>query len=58
MAHARGAALKGASPEEAAEAIGVAILMNGGPGTVHGPRAHVAFLEFHVEVRAKKVRTA
>lgn len=46
-AHARGAALKGATSEEVAEAIGVAILMDGGPATVHGPRAYAAFQEFH-----------
>jgi AhpD family alkylhydroperoxidase len=45
--HARGAAMKGATPEEVAETIGVAILMIGGPGTVYGPRAYDAFLEFH-----------
>jgi AhpD family alkylhydroperoxidase len=45
-AHARAAALRGASRDEAAEAIGVAILMNGGPGTTHGPRAFAAFREF------------
>ena len=45
-AHARGAAAKGASAKEVAEAIGVAILMNGGPGTVWGPRAFAAFSEF------------
>lgn len=45
--HARGAAMKGASPEEVAEAIGVVILMSGGPATVYGPRAYAAFLEFH-----------
>jgi AhpD family alkylhydroperoxidase len=44
--HARGAARKGATSEEVAEAIGVAILMNGGPGTVYGPRAFAAFQEF------------
>lgn len=46
-AHARGAAFKGATSEEVAEAIGVAILMNGGPATVYGPRAYAAFQEFH-----------
>ena len=35
---------RGPLPE--AEAIGVAILMNGGPGTVWGPRAFAAFEEF------------
>lgn len=47
--HARGAAMKGATPEEAAETIGVVILMIGGPGTVYGPRAYDAFLEFHAK---------
>ena len=44
--HARGAALAGASRQEAAEAIGVAILMNGGPATIYGPRAFAAFSDF------------
>jgi len=44
--HGRGAARQGASAEEVAEAMGVAILMNGGPGTVHAPRAFEAFQEF------------
>lgn len=36
----------GATRQEAAEAIGVAFLMNGGPATIHGPRAYDAFCEF------------
>ena len=44
--HARGAVRAGAQAEEVAEALGVAIAMNGGPGTVYGPRAYAAFLEF------------
>ena len=44
--HARGAARAGATGHEVAEAIGVAILMSGGPGTVYGPRAWDAFQEF------------
>ena len=44
--HARGAATAGATREEAAEALGVALLLNGGPGTVYGPRAFDAFCEF------------
>lgn len=44
--HARGAVRAGATKEEAAEAIGVGILMNGGPGTVYGARAYAAFCEF------------
>ena len=45
-AHARGVARHGASAGEVAEMVGVAILMNGGPGTVWGPRALVAFHEW------------
>lgn len=45
-AHARSAARRGATAQEVAEAMGVAILMNGGPGTVWGPRAYAAFDEF------------
>jgi AhpD family alkylhydroperoxidase len=45
-AHARSAARRGATAQEVAEALGVAILMNGGPGTVWGPRAYDAFAEF------------
>ncbi|WP_068395890.1 carboxymuconolactone decarboxylase family protein [Kribbia dieselivorans] len=44
--HAKGAAGAGASQEEVAEMLGVAILMNGGPATVYGPRAYSAFTEF------------
>ncbi len=45
-AHARGAAKQGVTEAEVAEVMGVAILMNGGPGTVWGPRALSAFLEY------------
>lgn len=45
-AHARGAVLAGASKEEAAEAIGVSFLMQGGLATVYGARAYDAFCEF------------
>jgi AhpD family alkylhydroperoxidase len=48
-AHAKGAARKGASEEEVAEAIGVAIVLNGGPATVWGPRALSAFRELMAE---------
>lgn len=44
--HARGAARHGVTETEVAEAMGVAIVMNGGPGTVWGPRALDAFLEY------------
>jgi AhpD family alkylhydroperoxidase len=49
-AHARGAVRSGATESEVAEALGVAIAMNGGPGTVYGPRAFAAFQEFAAEV--------
>lgn len=45
-AHARGAARAGATADQVAEAIGVTVLMNGGPATVYGPRALDAFNEF------------
>ena len=45
-AHAKGAARRGASRTEVVEMIGVAISMNGGPGTVWGPRALEAFDQF------------
>jgi AhpD family alkylhydroperoxidase len=45
VAHARGAARAGATSQEVAEAMGVVILMNGGPGTVWGPRAFAAYSE-------------
>ena len=44
--HAEGAARSGASADEVAEAMGVAILMNGGPATVYGPRAYRAYQDF------------
>jgi AhpD family alkylhydroperoxidase len=45
-AHGRNLARLGASTEQVAEMIGVAITMNGGPGLVWGPRALEAFLEY------------
>ncbi|SES04723.1 carboxymuconolactone decarboxylase family protein [Streptomyces qinglanensis] len=44
-AHAHAAVQQGATPEEAAEAIGVTFLMNGGPATVYGARAFSAVNE-------------
>ncbi|MEO6791823.1 MAG: carboxymuconolactone decarboxylase family protein [Ornithinibacter sp.] len=51
--HARGAAMKGATAEQVAETLGVAILMGGGPATVYGPRAYAAFLEFQEKYAAR-----
>jgi AhpD family alkylhydroperoxidase len=45
-AHAHGAAEQGATEQEVAEALGVAVMLNGGPATVYGPRAFAAFREF------------
>ncbi len=44
--HARGAVRAGVTRAELAEAIGVTFLMNGGPGTVYGPRALAAYDDF------------
>lgn len=44
--HARAAARRGASEEEVAEALGVSLLMAGGPASVWAPRALQAFREF------------
>ncbi|GID32291.1 carboxymuconolactone decarboxylase family protein [Paractinoplanes brasiliensis] len=46
-AHAHASVRHGATPAEAAEAIGVTFLMNGGPATVYGARAFDAFQEFY-----------
>jgi AhpD family alkylhydroperoxidase len=45
VAHTRGALRQGVTRQQLAEAIGVAISMNGGPGTVWGPRALRAYDE-------------
>src|SRR3954471_6104018 len=50
--HARGAVRTGATASEVAEALGVAIAMNGGPGTVYGPRAFAAFQEVTEEAES------
>ena len=43
--HAKAAARRGATPEEVAEALGVALLMDGGTASVYGPRAWAAYRE-------------
>ena len=43
--HVKAAARRGATPEEVAEALGVALLMDGGPASVYGPRAWAAYGE-------------
>lgn len=44
--HAAGAARRGATEEEVVEALGVALLMRGGPASVYGPQALETFREF------------
>lgn len=44
--HAKAAARAGATPDEVAEMLSVAILMDGGTATVYGPRAWDAYTEF------------
>ncbi len=50
--HAEAAAKAGATRQEAAEAVGVAMLMSGGPGTIYAPRAFAAFCEFALALAA------
>ena len=52
-AHAHAAVQHGATPEQAAEAIGVTFVMNGGPATVYGARAFGAFSEFYADRAAQ-----
>jgi AhpD family alkylhydroperoxidase len=51
--HAKGAVRAGATTQEAAEAIGVSILMHGGPATIYGARAFSAYTEFAADVVAQ-----
>lgn len=44
--HAKAAARRGATPEAGADALGVALLMDGGTASVYGPRAWDAYREF------------
>lgn len=43
--HAKAAARRGATADEVAEALGVALLMDGGTASVYGPRAWDAYRE-------------
>lgn len=53
VSHTRGAVRQGVTRQQIAEAAGVAIMMNGGPGTVWGPRALHAFDEALADRAAK-----
>jgi AhpD family alkylhydroperoxidase len=46
--HAKAAARQGATREEVAESLSVALLMDGGTAAIYGPRAWAAFEEFTV----------
>jgi AhpD family alkylhydroperoxidase len=50
--HAKAAARRGATPDEVAEVLGVALLMDGGTASVYGPRAWDAYREFAGPARA------
>ena len=50
--HAKAAAKAGATPDEVAELLGVALLMDGGTASVYAPRAWEAFQEFRAELVA------
>jgi AhpD family alkylhydroperoxidase len=52
-APARGAARRSATPEEVAEAIGVTLLLEGGPATVWGPRAWEAYRQFAAQTQGE-----
>lgn len=51
-AHADGAARQGASEEEVAEALGVTVMMGGGPAISTAPRAFAAFRDAQSRRRA------
>lgn len=56
--HAKGAARHGATREEAAEAIGVTLLMGGGPASIYAPRAYATFCEFHAALHPAEADVA
>ena len=47
--HAKALARLGVTPAAVAEALGVALLMDGGPASVYAPRAWAAYREFAAE---------
>jgi AhpD family alkylhydroperoxidase len=51
--HANAAARLGATEDEVADALGVALLMGGGPASVWAPRAFAAYREFAARRIAK-----
>lgn len=53
--HARATAKAGATPDEVAEILGIALLMDGGTASVYAPKAWAAFEEFQAEATAVDV---
>lgn len=53
--HARGAAVAGATREQAVEVLEVTLLMAGGPASVWAPRALASFDEFAAEVGEQSI---
>ncbi len=51
--HAEAAARLGATADQVAETLSVALLMDGGTATVYGPRAFAAYQEFAAEHAAQ-----
>lgn len=47
--HAKAAARAGATPQEVAEILAIALLMDGGTASVYAPRAWDAYLEFSAD---------
>jgi AhpD family alkylhydroperoxidase len=56
--HAKAAVRRGATPEEVADALGVALLMDGGTASVYGPRAWTAYREFATRADGETVAVA
>ena len=52
--HAKAAGRGGATVEEESEALGVALLMDGGSASVYGPRAWDAYREFATATSARR----
>jgi AhpD family alkylhydroperoxidase len=52
--HAKAAARRAATAEEVCEALGVALLMDGGTASVYGPRAWGAYREFAPSASARQ----
>ncbi len=55
--HAKAAAKAGATAEEVAEMLGVALLMDGGTASVYAPRAWEAYRSFAAELTAPEAGT-